>query len=111
MEDHDKRELRKNVRRGARWLDEHVPTWADEVDAEILDLNSTCSCVIGQLADRKVMPAWYDFDSEDHFDLLALLGFSVPEQIPMGDDVKDYYGYLTSRWCEEIRTRKETDAV
>lgn len=40
----------KEVKRGARWLDKHIgPDWDDKIDIESLDLESTKSCILGQV--------------------------------------------------------------
>lgn len=38
-----------NVKRGAAFLDEHLPNWRRVVDRERLDLGSSCDCLLGQM--------------------------------------------------------------
>ena len=37
------------AKRGAAFLDERLPGWADMVDTNSLDLSSSCCCVIAQV--------------------------------------------------------------
>lgn len=42
----------ERVAAGAALLDTKVPGWRDRIDMDILDLDSTVCCIIGQLSDR-----------------------------------------------------------
>jgi hypothetical protein len=44
-------ELRETIELGAAWLDERLPGWAQAINLERLELDSSCGCVLGQLAE------------------------------------------------------------
>lgn len=39
----------ERVRKGAKLLDKEYPGWEKRIDLSILDLESTCDCILGQL--------------------------------------------------------------
>ena len=52
--------------RGAAFLDERLPSWADLIDLDRFDLTTSCDCVVGQIEIRlhpcARWPAWQAFD-------------------------------------------------
>lgn len=52
---HEGPDFRPYVQRGAALLDERVPGWADAVDVDVLQLENSRSCVVGQLAIRAML--------------------------------------------------------
>jgi hypothetical protein len=70
----------KTVENGAALLDERLPGWANEIDAEELDLERSCNCVLGQL-----------FGSYDKG--RRVLGLSHSEAKRFG-----FFRWPTSRW-------------
>lgn len=40
--------IEERVLRGAAWMDEHFPGWAEKVNTETIDQSSSINCVMGQ---------------------------------------------------------------
>lgn len=111
-----KEEFAANARRGAAWLDEHVPGWANKIDQTTLNLNSSDSCVLGQLSRYQLTPSWTDVPHTDRFSTLAALGFSVATDVQQecfttGRALAELYRYLTIHWLEEVRERTNQTEV
>ncbi|KXK63382.1 hypothetical protein AWW66_03450 [Micromonospora rosaria] len=54
-------ELQDRVTAGVAWLDQHHPGWADRIDVDVLDLDDSLSCVLGQVVgDFWQTPITYD---------------------------------------------------
>lgn len=99
-----KRSIEKRVDAGAVWLDKNFPDWLQKIDLKHLRLDSSCSCVLGQVfGDYSQAPLGKEID----YDVEAsMFGFEVM----MGDgyiDHGDEYEALTSEWRKLISQRQE----
>jgi hypothetical protein len=99
------------VARGARWLDECKPGWWADVDVGSLDMDGSCSCVLGQVAG-------------DYFGLMSALhgtddwaidhGFQLPSpgglvhfvRLLAGHSAEQDYRLLGEQWAAEIKRRQ-----
>jgi hypothetical protein len=89
----------EQVERGAAWLDEHRPRWAEEINLAELKLNNCSHCVIGQLYDGDFFGTIQDLSVDE-----VSLGFFVQAEHPMFDD--DAWDRLTEAWRDEIARRR-----
>lgn len=44
--------ITERIERGTALLDEKRPGWWHEIDLELLDIDSRCGCILGQLGDK-----------------------------------------------------------
>lgn len=55
-----------SAERGAAFLDERLPGWADMIDLDTFNLETTCGCVVGQIESaqhpRRRTPTYNRFD-------------------------------------------------
>lgn len=72
------------VSRGIEWLDRQRPTWIDEVDLSILDLSSSCSCVLGQIVGYEKTKLDHDWD--------AVIDIERFGETTYGDALMDEFG-------------------
>lgn len=89
---------RRQVKRGAAWLDEHYSGWADEINLATLDMQYCTVCVFGQIVGAANY--WKKIRGEG-LDEIAL-GFHV-----MGDGGDyDKWDRLAEAWRDEITSRR-----
>lgn len=110
------------VEKGAAWLDERDPEWAERIDLELLDLQDGEFCMLGQEAERLVGPHPRDLPkagNEGYWRVLDSLGYGPFSswQVERGFDVPHHeigrgglpseaaYEMLTIAWREYIRQR------
>jgi len=93
---------RRRVRKGARWLDEHMPNWYDLVVIGSLDMSRRCSCVLGQITGDYN----YVVDAEVPTNLLPPLVDRTAVTHGFDADSGDY-DLLEDLWVREIATRRE----
>lgn len=100
--------LEERVKDGAVYLDNQVPGWEHNVNLEILDMDCTGNCVLGQ------MYGSYRFGKDElkaTDEKLRELGFDLYCDEP--DQLADTYNrneievleYWNSLWATEIRNR------
>ncbi len=104
--------IQERVKKGAELLDQEFGAeWPDRIDTGILDIKSTCNCVLGQLGEE---------EGKDYSEMLADLGFSYHQNhegvfdhgfdVPFGSDASlrereaDYAG-LTEEWLDLLNER------
>ena len=60
--------VKERVENGARWLDENFSGWVDRIDVYTLNLDSTRTCICGQVFDPAVHPqnSGDDYDSRGY---------------------------------------------
>lgn len=110
------------VQRGAEWLDQKCPDWAERIDLTALDLAEPACCVLGQTADCLVGTEkmrggraaefrleggyWRVLDSLGYGPFSAWQrehGFDAP--LGRGIEASEAYAMLTIAWTELIRER------
>lgn len=93
-----------SIRKGAALLDQAYPEWYKAIDLDELDLESTASCVLGQLATDLALQG-----SSPYAAMAERLGFA-----PFGDEAEEYgfidatdsdYPGLTRKWAAAIKRR------
>lgn len=93
--------IAKRVAGGVAILDRDVPGWADAIDLNTLDIESTCDCVIGQLF-RRPEDASGRYKPE--------LGFDCEQRYPITDAELARrgreYKALTREWLRVIVERR-----
>lgn len=115
---------------GAAWLDEHCPTWFNEIDLDTLDLASGRLCVLGQTAPCLV-PEDQDPEDDGYTRVSNYYRYQVVEQTPfeasrLGFDTpfsrettfelrnrenRENYAMLQIAWEELIRARRLQEAT
>ena len=105
----------EQIKNGVNWLDENFPGWEHEIDLEKLNLESSCSCILGQTSDY-----WWVLESqvapeplEGVFDTLERRSEWAEAHGFFQRDV-DEYDELTDQWkvmVEKCRARESKDAV
>ena len=93
--------LRKNVTRGAAFLDENVPGWRARIDLENLALASPCDCILWQLFNNDYILAseTLNLDWEDRVEF----GFTLPTAILSEGEGHRWWRTLDNLWKEELR--------
>jgi hypothetical protein len=97
--------IETRVQYGAQGLDEYLPGWADSIDLDKLDLESTCHCILGQLAvdivpNLALKPTLYS-------QACAHLGIDYEQAIALGFDTNGDYAHLTRAWRNLIIERRK----
>ena len=96
--------IAERVARGAALLDEKMPGWAERIDLNVLNLASSCRCVLGQLHPNLEAP------DDAYLDGLSHLGVSTTDDSGYGFDTSDeddgVYERLTAAWRELIESRR-----
>lgn len=92
MKDHVS--MKERVQKGASFLDEHEPDWAEKINPDNLDMSSTNLCVIGQ-----TFGSWSP----------ALKSLNIDEQeygfdLMYGDHGEDWKT-LDALWLKEVKKR------
>lgn len=99
--------------RGAAFLDEHVPGWADRIDLAALDLDSCTKCVLGQLFDGSYVHAVNALDLG--FEAQCAHGFDLWSGAPLDEDygntavTPEDWNDLRNQWIDEVRQRRGRD--
>jgi hypothetical protein len=92
-------QIRERVERGAKFLDEQMPEWIDEIDLNTLALRSPCRCVLGQLfGDYSEGVDALDLDFPDEEDR----GFHIAF-----DETRSRWEELTEAWKSLILARRQ----
>lgn len=96
----------KTVDRGAAFLDETLPGWAERIDTDTLDLSSTCNCVLGQLyryEHPRLRKTYTAFER-----MLDVLGVDWERSRRLGFAIwgNARYSNLTAAWRRKIRERQ-----
>lgn len=105
-------DLAERVKRGATYLDERKPGWADEIDVHNLAMLDGCRCILGQLY------GWY---SETVFELNGRDPAEIENGMDMPDDLHRWavdHGFhgaslagLKAFWLAEIKARTSGEAL
>lgn len=100
---------RDRVRRGAAYLDDVAPGWADAVDPSSLDLAHGSTCVLGQLHGSFSIglgrAGLFSLSSAPRASFSPVdLGFHCVQGVCEALQEKDY-NYLNESWHEEIEIR------
>ena len=90
------------VKNGATFLDATVPGWYKKIDLEILEISSTCCCIIGQLFDDYCKGTQALSIVHDTIEL----GFSLQSNAGL---IPCLWEKLTEAWKQEIRQRLELE--
>ncbi|WP_026415450.1 hypothetical protein [Actinomadura oligospora] len=104
IEIHDK--LQARAAKGAAFLNEQKPLWADSIDLSCFNMDSRLDCVLGQLYEDFNTAlnrfGWSDNDAIEYGFLLE----------PYGDrPLYETYDELTDVWRELIKARRSSVAV
>lgn len=68
------------VKRGAHWMDENHPGWAEKIDFNTLDMSSCALCIIGQAV-------------QDTFHNVAFEGAKGWDKDLFGEEWDSYHGF------------------
>src|SRR5882672_9426584 len=91
------------VERGAKLPDARRPGWADEIDVDELEMESTCNCIVGQLNNGSYLEGLWALDLND--DSANDYGFDAYD-----DSENPHRWYeLRQAWIEEIEERRAND--
>lgn len=89
-------EIESSVDNGVKFFNENVPNWANQIDLDILDINKSCNCVLGQLKLWGQGPKYsQNFDTSDVAISMGLL-------TPFNHDWVTYGKVLTNEWKRRI---------
>lgn len=103
-------DLKLAVKKGAYWLDENHPNWANSLNLEKLQMNNCGYCVIGQAVghyfDTIAEAAGSEAEDEDLNEdtWAAKHGFQAPEGVDYRECI-EYYAGLETVWSDAIRSR------
>lgn len=75
-----KNEMRANIARGVKWLDQLIPNWRSQIDWDIFKFESAADCIWGQLTDKNLGFRMRFTNPEAH------MGWGVPIQIHRDTD-------------------------
>jgi hypothetical protein len=108
-----KTEIQKAAARGAKFLDEKQPGWADEIDLDSLQMVSRCNCIIGQITGT-YHKGFGEIVNEGHDSLgprASELGFILPKrQIRLSDSETwgrdQEWSDLGDAWAVEVLNRQ-----
>jgi hypothetical protein len=92
-----------SVVRGARYLDEILPGWADTIDLDTLDLGSICDCVLGQLA-VDIVP---NLVFRSYYEARSHLGIGADQAFSLGFTTLGDFAHLTRAWRDLIIKRRK----
>lgn len=111
--------IRQRVRAGAEFLDARVPGWFGQIDLAVLDLESECRCVLGQLWFDKAVSSPDAYSEAVHelgLDGLSELGWHTwCRDEAFGFDICGLYGemdsdqeyrLLTAEWRAAVEARR-----
>lgn len=96
------------AKKGATWMDNHLPRWATFIDLSNLEMANCDNCIIGQaIGEYDTVIESYGFSSEwavEH-------GFVAPSQFHANgkyDDIASakYYAKLEAAWGEQVMNRR-----
>lgn len=115
----------KEIVRGAKFLDEHVPDWLDKIDPRLLDLSDGGQCILGQTfaghyehGSRMLVKVKNKPEDESSrvamrygFEIETELDDNTPKQwrrvLKWADESADkVYSVLTEQWLDYIKARK-----
>lgn len=88
--------------RGAQFLDERQPGWAERIDTESLSMIRPCRCIIGQLSGSRYSAGFQKIVNEGHpaySEHAQSLGFVIDAEWD------DQWDQLTGAWLKEIEKR------
>lgn len=97
--------LKENVKRGAKLLDEKVPSWYTSINLDTLELSSCLECILGQLFGHYsdgLTELKIDFQNSIASDSPRYYyGFSV-----CGNVSSTWWKALTELWKQEVLARR-----
>lgn len=101
------------VQRGAALLDEKWPTWAQDINLSMLDIESGTRCVTAQFAQRKLGRTYW-WEALDHLGLTEgedgsyiTHGFNAESQVDVSEYAQDEaYATLNALWRDLIQKRR-----
>lgn len=96
------------VTRGALFLDEHLPGWANDIDLEYFRIEDGASCICGQLemTDR-VDSGWFVRHTPSHLPYDPTLGFATKcNEVDGVTYLEMEWTELQARWTDEILERQ-----
>jgi hypothetical protein len=103
-------EARARVARGAAMLDERRPGWFHRIDPGVLDLQSGCACIIGQLFDGYTN-AYQEFTEWTAYSWRSAHGFTVNSDTDLSDtdlahaEMDEAFKRLQDAWIDAIAAR------
>jgi hypothetical protein len=117
--------LDERVATGARWLDSILPGWHRTIDTSMLDLDSCCNCILGQLFDKEAAPggsgpngytyaayhyggARADWDTGHHW---ALRNGFVKKDGPDGESVDEIEDAWLDLIAERLQAEKDDERI
>lgn len=104
MDEYDER-----VARGVRFLDAVKPDWRKSVNLDILNLESPCRCIIGQVfGDYSSLFFWIPIpETEDYIDMefACALGFNAKNDWEDDIDLREIeLAWLENAWRDVLKT-------
>ena len=87
--------FKREIERGAAFLDEHFPGWEDKIDPETLNLEDGCNCILGQ-----VYGAYFKGAEKlglENIGDRARLGFTLDGGNHFNALTRDWLAYLANR--------------
>lgn len=97
------------VKRGAYWLDNNYPDWAQRIQLDELEMDDCATCIVGQaIGDFSETVA--EAGNVAMYSLEAL-NWSVENGFDIPDNVEDYaetqyrYRELETLWTEQVKER------
>lgn len=98
--------LSQRAQRGAKWLDEVCPGWADFVSTETLDLSNEKICILGQLNTRDMAPKFWDLAEDAGHNCTSTFGFVLPDELFSDGREPAAWRKLTEVWAREVEARR-----
>lgn len=92
-------ETRLTVKRGAVWMDQNYPGWAQRINLSNLDMGDCEACIIGQTIGT------YDNFEPEGFSWAVDHGFDVGAAASI-ETIILAYSNLESCWTEEVHNRR-----
>lgn len=99
------------VKRGAYWLDEEHPGWAEEINFDTFAMDNCQECIIGQAVGtyfQTIEKASGGYSEDDHYhsdDWAIDHGFNIPWGDFSFEQEQEYYSHLEVLWTEQVRDR------
>jgi hypothetical protein len=91
--------------KGAEWLDENEPGWADSINLDYFDIRIGSACVCGQVFDNNEQDGWSYFENTYGLEKARELGFTTKKEIPIRAEENEW-DHLQREWEHLIRERQ-----
>lgn len=97
------------VKRGAYWLDNNHPDWAQRIQLDELEMDDCAMCVVGQAigdySDAIAKAGNVQVYSLDAMEWSIDHGFDIPDSVEDYSDTQKRYRELETLWTDQVKAR------